>query len=42
MDILFLQESMSDGFIIVAELDNLLKGWKFEYVDDKILGMLME
>ena len=35
LDIMFLHESMCDGFIIVVELEKLIKGWKFEFVDAK-------
>ena len=34
-NVLFLHKSMCDGQVIVAELELLIKGWKFVYVDVK-------
>ena len=35
IDVLFLQESMGDGKILAREMDSLLKGWVFVWVDAK-------
>ena len=35
LNVLFLQETMSDGSILVGELENMLKDWKFVSVDAK-------
>ena len=33
VDVLFIQESMGNGHILVVELENLLKGWTFISLD---------
>ena len=35
IDVLFLQETMSDGSILVSELEVMFKEWKFVSVDAK-------
>ena len=42
-NVLFLHKSMCDGQVIVAELELLIKGWKFVCVDvkDKYGGLLL-
>ena len=35
LDVLFLQETMSDGSILVSELEVMFKDWKFVSVDAK-------
>ena len=35
IDVLFLQESMGDGKILAGEMESLLKGWVFAWVDAK-------
>ena len=43
LNVLFLHKSMCDGQVIVAELELLIKGWKFVCVDakDKSGGLLL-
>ena len=35
IDVLFLQESMGDGQILIGEMESLLNGWDFVSVDAK-------
>ena len=35
LDVIFLQETMFDGSILVLELESMLKGWQFISVDAK-------
>ena len=35
IDVLFLQESMGDGKILAGEMETLLQGWVFVWVDSK-------
>ena len=33
VDVLFLQESMGIGHLLVVDLESMLKGWNFIYLD---------
>ena len=44
IDILFLQETMGYGALFVGELESMIKGWKFVFVDviGNYVGLLLD